>query len=82
MSSDDNKDKINKPLSAPSLCKTVSKYATRAQTDNKVCSSNKLIHTTDPEPNTSSDQLIMLSDNINALAEDYTEKLQKNGNLR
>ena len=82
MSFNNNKDKKNKPLSVSILCKIASKYATRAQAAEKASSSKKSIHTIDPEPNTTSDQHIMLSDNINALAEDYTEKLQKNGNLR
>ena len=65
--SSNNKDKL---LSAPSLRKTASNYATWAQTADKVSSSTKPIHTTDPGPNTSSDQHIMLSDNPNMLAED------------
>ena len=70
MSSNNNKDKKNKPLSADSLCKTASKYATRAQTGDKASSSNKPKRTTDPEPNTSFDHHIMLSDDLNALTED------------
>ena len=57
--SSNNKDKKTKSLSASSLCKTASKYVTRAQTAEMASSSNKLIHTTDPERNTSSDQHIM-----------------------
>ena len=66
-----NKDKKNTPLSASSLCKTASKHATRAQSADKASSSNKLVRTIDPEPNTPSDQHIMLSENLNALAEDH-----------
>ena len=76
MSNNNNEDKKNKSLSASSLCKTASKYATRAQTADKASSSNK---PTDPEPNTSSDQHIMLSDNPNMLAEDH--KTLKNSNF-
>ena len=72
MSSNNYKDKKNKPLSASSLCKTASKYATRAQTADKASNSNKLARTIDPKPNKSSDQHIMLSDNPNMLAEDHT----------
>ena len=50
---------------------TTSNYATRAQTADKGSSSNKLTRIINPEPNTSSDQHIMLSDNPNVLAEDY-----------
>ena len=71
MSSNNYKDKKNKPLSASRLCKTASMYATRAQTAEKASSSNKSIHTIDPEPNMTSDQHTMLSDNIKALEEDY-----------
>ena len=42
---------------------TASKYATRAQTADKVSSSNKLTCIIDPEPTTLSDQHLMLSDN-------------------
>ena len=71
MSANNNKDKKNKPLSASSLCKIASKNATRTQTADKASSSNKTIRTTDPDPNTSSDKHIMLSDNLNALTEGY-----------
>ena len=74
MSSNNNKDKKTKLLSATSLCKTASKYATRAQKADKLSSSNKLTRTIDPEPNTSFDQHIMLSNKSNVLAEDYNSK--------
>ena len=66
-----NKGKKSKPLSASSLCKTASKHATPAQTADTASSSNKLARNIDPDPNTSSDQQIMLFDNLNALAEGY-----------
>ena len=71
MSSNNNKDKKIKPLSAISLCKTASKYATRAETADKASNLNKLNRTIDPESNTSFDPHIMLSDKPNMLAEDY-----------
>ena len=71
MSFNNNKDNKTKPLSAASLCKTASKYATRAQTADKTPSYNKLIRAIDHEPNTSSDQDIMLSHKPNMLAWDY-----------
>ena len=71
MSYNKNINKKTKPLSAASLCKAATKYASRAQTADKASSSNKLTRTINPKPNTSSDQQIMLSDNSNVLAEDY-----------
>lgn len=76
MTSNNNKDKKTEPLSAASLCKTASMYVTRAQTADKVSSSNKLTRIINPEPNTASDQHIMLPDNSNMLAEDYIGDLR------
>ena len=41
MSSNNNKDKKNKPLSASRLCNTASKYTTRSQTADKAASSRQ-----------------------------------------
>ena len=71
MSSNNNKDKKTKSLSASSLCEVAYKYASLAQTADKASSSNNLNRTINPEPNASSDQHIMLSDNPNPLAADY-----------
>ena len=66
MSSNNNKDKKNKPLPPFSLCKTASKYATWAQTADKAASSRQ---TSNLDPNTLPDQTIMPQIN-NVLSED------------
>ena len=65
--SSNNNSKKPKPLSASSLCKTASKYATRAQTADKTASSRQ---TRNPDPYTLPDQNIMNQIN-NVLSEDY-----------
>ena len=67
MSNNNNEDKKNKSLSASSLCKTASKYATRAQTADKAASSKQ---TRNPDPNKLPGQNIMTQIN-NVLSEDY-----------
>ena len=68
MSSNNNKDKKNKPLSASSLCKTASKYTTRSQTADKVVANSR--QTRNPDTLTLSDQNIM-NQIDNVLSEDY-----------
>ena len=73
-SNNNNKDKKNKSLSASSLCKTASKYATRAQTADKAATSRQ---TRNPDTNTLSDQNMMNKIN-SVLSEDYKLTVSQN----
>ena len=68
MSSNNNKDKKTKPLSASSLCKTVSKYTARSQLM-KADEATSSRQTHEPDTLTLSEQNIMIN---NVLSEDYS----------
>ena len=61
-----------KPLSVTSLRNMASKHATCALTAEKASCSSKPTCTSNPEPNTLSDQHNMLSEPNNVLTEDYS----------
>ena len=69
MSSNNKKDKKNKPLSASSLCKAASQYTTRSQTAEKASSSKPNCN---PDFTTLSDQNLMTQIN-SVLSEGYTQ---------